>query len=123
LEELRCVTTAVGAAEVTGKDVVPAVAVDPSEFETFALRVAVPTVRPLTTTLVFVVNVPVGLTTAAGLEMDRDIGVELFGGLTVAVVVAVWPMMTYGMSENKTRVAVPLLEALGDAVAIGQGSG
>jgi hypothetical protein len=93
--EVRCVTTAVGAAVVTGNEVEPMGTGDPpSGFEIVAVRVAVPTVRAFTTTLVLVVNVPAGLTTAAGLVMLREMGVVLFVGLTVAFVVAVCPTRT-----------------------------
>jgi len=93
--EIFCVTVAVGAAEVTGNDVEPTGMADPpSGFGTVAVRVAVPTVRPLTTTPVLEVNVPVGLTMAAGLEMESEIGVELFCGSTVAVVLAFCPTTT-----------------------------
>jgi len=91
--EARSVTVAVGAADVTGNEIEPTVAVEPSGLETVAVSVAVPTVRPLTTTLVVVVNVPVGLTMEAGLEMESEIGVEL-PWPTVAVVFAVCPTTT-----------------------------
>ena len=88
--EVFCVIVAVGAAEVTGNEVEPMVTGDPpSGFAIVAVSVAVPAVRPLTTTLVVVVNVPVGVTTAAGLVTVSEIGVELFVGLTVAFVLAV----------------------------------
>ena len=52
--EVRSAMVAVGGAEVTENEVEPTVAVDPSGLETVAVSVAVPTVRPLTTTLVLI---------------------------------------------------------------------
>jgi len=90
--EVRCEMVAVGGEEVTGNEIEPTgIGEPPSGFGTVAVRVAVPTVRPFTTTPVLVVNVPVGLTTVAALEMFREIAIVLFVGLTVAFVVAVWP--------------------------------
>jgi hypothetical protein len=92
----------------TGKDVEPTVRF-PSAFETVAVIVAVPTDTPLTITLVLFVNVPVGLTMAAGLVMEREMGVVFDEGETVAVVVAVCPTETEEMVEKDTVGAtVPL---------------
>jgi len=74
--------------DCTGNDVEPIVKV-PSEFEADAVRVAVPADSPLTITVVLCVNVPKGLTTAAGPEMEREMGVVLLGGVTVALIEAV----------------------------------
>jgi hypothetical protein len=54
--------------------------------------VAVPTAVPWTTTPVLCVNVPVGLTMAAGLVMESEIGTVFDEGLTVALIVAVCPI-------------------------------
>ena len=82
---------AVGAADVTAKEIEPTGTVPdpPSGFGIVAVNVALPLVRPFTATLVLVVNVPVGLTMAAGLVILREIGVVLFEGVTVAAKVAV----------------------------------
>jgi len=55
---------------------------------------------------VFAVNVPVGETMEAGDEIAREMGVELVEGVTVAVVVAVWPTMTYEIGEKVTVAGV-----------------
>jgi len=83
----------VGGGGTTWKDVEPT-GVVPSEFETVAERVAVPTDSPWTTMLVFWVNVPVGLTIAAGLEIESEIGTVFAEGVTVALIVAVCPTWT-----------------------------
>ena len=77
----------------TVKDVEPTV-VAPSEFETVAVIVAVPADSPLTITSVLCVNVPVGLSMAAGPEMDSEIGTVFPVGITVASIEAVWPTPT-----------------------------
>jgi hypothetical protein len=87
---------------MTGKDVEPTVGFEPSEFETVAVSVAVPTDRPWTTTFVLWVNVPVGLTIAAGPLMESEIASVFPEGETVAVVVAVCPTATLGILENET---------------------
>ncbi len=100
---------------ITGKEVEPTVVLLPSAFEIVAVSVAVPAVRPLTTTGVLLVNVPVGVTIAAGLEIESEIGIELPDGLTVAFVVAVWPTKTELIVENETvggGAEVPPVEPL-----------
>lgn len=86
---------------MTENDVEPTVRF-PSEFETVAVIVAVPTDTPLTTTGVVCVNVPVGLTMAAGLLIESEIGNAFDDGETVAVVVAVCPTATEEMVEKET---------------------
>jgi hypothetical protein len=68
---------------MTENDVEPTVIFPPSEFETVAVSVAVPTDIPLTTTAVVCVKVPVGLTIAAGLVMESEIGSVFDEGETV----------------------------------------
>jgi hypothetical protein len=87
---------------MTGKDVEPTVGFEPSEFETFAVIVAVPADIPLTVTTVVCVNVPVGLTMAASGVMESAIGNVFVEGETVAVVVAIWPIWTDGIFEKVT---------------------
>jgi hypothetical protein len=84
----------VGGGGTTWKDVEPTVGFVPSEFETVAVSVAVPADSPLTITLVLWVNVPVGLTTAAGPEIESEIGTVFPEGATVALIVAVCPIWT-----------------------------
>ena len=91
----------VGGGGTTWKVVEPTVGVELSEFETFAVSVAVPTDTPLTTTAVVVVKVVNGLTIEAPPVMDSEIGSE-FPDETVAVVVAVCPTATLGMGEKET---------------------
>jgi hypothetical protein len=79
--------------EATVNDVDPTVRLPPSGLEIEAVMVAVPADRPLTTTAVLLVNVPVGVTIATGLEIESEIGIVL-PELTVAFIVAVWPTMT-----------------------------
>lgn len=112
----------VGTGAATGNEVEPTVRGEPpSGFGTVAVSVAVPVERPLTTTPVLEVNVPVGLTIAAELVMVSEIGVELFEGVTVAVVVAVWPTATPEILENETLgVGVTLSPPLGVTGLIGQ---
>ena len=78
----------------TWKDVEPTGGFVPSEFKTVAVIVAVPTDNPWTTTFVFWVNVPVGLTMAAGPEIESEIGTVFPEGVTVALIVAVCPTWT-----------------------------
>ena len=78
----------------TWKDVEPTSGLPPSEVETVAVIVAVPTDNPLTITLVLCVNVPVGLTIAADPEIESEMGTVFPEGVTVAVIVAVPPTWT-----------------------------
>jgi coenzyme F420-reducing hydrogenase gamma subunit len=88
---------------MTGKDVEPTVmGCPPSEFEIVAVIVAVPTESPSTTTAVVFVKVPVGLTMAAGLVIEREIGSAFDAGETAAVVVPVCPTKTEEMGEKHT---------------------
>ncbi|MGB8475633.1 MAG: hypothetical protein WCE61_16240, partial [Candidatus Acidiferrum sp.] len=60
-----------GLSEIEGatrKEVEPTVFLLPSAFEMVAVRMALPTVRPLTTTGVVLLKVPVGVTMVAALE-------------------------------------------------------
>jgi hypothetical protein len=115
-------------AEVTGKLSVPTCGCVPSGFATVAVRVAVPTVRPFTTTLVVVVKVSVGETMEAGAEIESEIGVVLvwlFPVETVAVVVAVCPTITLEIVEKVTLgVVFPGAEPPGCwGAAMGQAGG
>ncbi|HKV82818.1 MAG TPA: hypothetical protein VJP02_32015 [Candidatus Sulfotelmatobacter sp.] len=109
-----------GTGSVTENDVEPIVSVPPpSGFVIVAVSVAVPAVRPFTTTFVLVVNVPVGLTIEAPPEIESEIAVVLFEGLTVAVVVAVCPTATPEIFENET-LGVTLSFPPGYTSSIGQ---
>jgi hypothetical protein len=92
----------------TLKDVEPTVGFVPSEFETFAVIVAVPADIPWTITLVLWVNVPVGLTMAAGPVMESEIGTVFDEGVTVAVIVAVCPTPTEILENDTEGVTLPV---------------
>lgn len=88
---------------ITGKVVEPTgIGFPPSGFGTVAVMVAMPADIPLTMTPVFCVNVPVGLTMAAGLVMESEMGVVLLEGVTVTFVVVVAPIATLGIPEKET---------------------
>lgn len=88
---------------VTLKVVLPTIlVVEPSPLEMVAVRVAAPGERPLMTTFVVAVNVPVGLTKAAGPERVSVMGMVFVGGFTVAVMVPVPPAGIPGVEEKVT---------------------
>jgi hypothetical protein len=68
-----------------------------------AVIVAVPGETSWTVTAVPIVNVHGGTASVAGPEMESEIGTVPFEGAAVAVIGAVWPIMT---EETPTKVTV-----------------